>query len=299
MNEPLGRDDGSLPQAGQHPVPDQHDQATEELDAIAASRMAAQANSDPAPLRSTAASSATMNYWRRSPTAVWAWSGRPASESAGRIVALKMIKSGALASEAELRRFRSEAEAAAQLDHPNIVPIYEVGEHEGLPYFSMKLVEGGNLNRLLARPGPNAREAARLVEVAARAVHHAHQRGILHRDLKPANVLLDARRSAAGHGFRPGEAPGGRSGPDAIGRRHGHAGATWRRSRRPARTQAADDRGDVYALGAILYELPDRPAAVQGGHGARHADAGVVETEPAPPRRLAVGHAAQIWRRSV
>jgi serine/threonine protein kinase len=112
--------------------------------------------------------------------------------SLNRPVALKMIKAGALADEAELRRFRNEAEAVALLDHAGIVPVYEVGEHDGQNYFSMKLVEGGNLADQLPTFEANPRAAAILMAETAEAVHHAHMRGILHRDLKPANILIDA-----------------------------------------------------------------------------------------------------------
>src|ERR1051325_5936066 len=107
--------------------------------------------------------------------------------SLNRIVALKMILAGQLAGAANIQRFHAEAEAAAHLDHPNIVPIYEVGVHEEQHFFSMKLVEGGNLTSSKRDP----KGSARVLAAVARAVHYAHQRGILHRDLKPANILLD------------------------------------------------------------------------------------------------------------
>ncbi len=108
-----------------------------------------------------------------------------------RPVALKLLRSGSFATESELLRFRNEAEAVAQLDHPHIVPIYEVGRHRGRHFFSMKRIDGCSLDRRLAEFAADPRAAARLVAVIAGAIHHAHTRGILHRDLKPANILLD------------------------------------------------------------------------------------------------------------
>ncbi|HEX8199386.1 MAG TPA: serine/threonine-protein kinase [Isosphaeraceae bacterium] len=111
--------------------------------------------------------------------------------SLNRLVALKLIQGGLIASDDDLRRFRNEAEAVAALDHPGIVPIHESGQLNGFAYFSMKLASGGNLARRLPDFAADVRAAARLMIPVAEAVHHAHQRGILHRDLKPANILLD------------------------------------------------------------------------------------------------------------
>eukprot|EP00913_Durusdinium_trenchii_P028464 g26692.t1 len=112
--------------------------------------------------------------------------------SLNRIVALKMIKSGELAGHEEVQRFRNEAEAAARLDHPNIVPIHEVGEHDGRHFFSMGYVEGRGLDALLKEGPLPPRDAAALIRTIAEAVQYAHDKGIVHRDLKPANVLLAA-----------------------------------------------------------------------------------------------------------
>ncbi len=107
-----------------------------------------------------------------------------------RTVALKMLLAGPRATREDLARFRAEAEAVARLQHPNIVQVYEVGEHDGLPYVALEFVDGGSLSdRLDGAPQPPP-DAAALVEALARAVRHAHEHGVVHRDIKPANVLL-------------------------------------------------------------------------------------------------------------
>ena len=109
-----------------------------------------------------------------------------------RIVALKVIRAGAHATESEILRFHAESRAAAQLDHPGIIKVHEVGDHEGQPYLSMGYVEGESLgDRLTQGPLP-PREAAAICRKVAEAVHYAHQRGVIHRDLKPSNILIDA-----------------------------------------------------------------------------------------------------------
>src|SRR5205823_3801181 len=108
-----------------------------------------------------------------------------------RTVALKMILAGKLASPALVQRFHTEAEAAANLKHPNIVAIHEVGEHESQHYFSMDYIEGQNLAERMRQGPMRLKEAANCVQTIARAIHYAHQRGVLHRDLKPSNILLD------------------------------------------------------------------------------------------------------------
>jgi WD40 repeat protein/tRNA A-37 threonylcarbamoyl transferase component Bud32 len=171
-----------------------------------------------------------------------------------RLVALKMVRAGEFATPADVQRFRTEAENAANLDHPNIVPIYEVGEHEGRHYFSMKLIEGGCLGPLVPRLRRDPRAAARLMAAAARAVQHAHQRGILHRDLKPGNILVDAGGQPHVTDFglaRRLEAETSLSPSGAILGTPAYMPPEQAAPRKGRLTTAAD----VYALGAVLYEL--------------------------------------------
>jgi serine/threonine protein kinase len=116
---------------------------------------------------------------------------RARQKTLNRIVALKVISLGQWASKDHLKRFRREAEAAARLEHPGIVPIHDVGERDGSCYFSMKFVEGGQLDEVVKLTPMSIRQAAELIAKVARTVHYAHEHGILHRDIKPGNILLD------------------------------------------------------------------------------------------------------------
>jgi WD40 repeat protein/tRNA A-37 threonylcarbamoyl transferase component Bud32 len=183
--------------------------------------------------------------------------------SLNRSVALKMIRSAALASDDEVRRFQNEAEAVARLDHPHIVPVYEVGKHDGQRYFSMRLIGGSPLNEALIHYIGDPRSAARLMVTVALAVHHAHQRGILHRDLKPSNILLDergqphvsdfglAKRVEGDDGITPSLAvlgtPGYMAPEQACGKK-----------------RSVTTLSDVYGLGAVLYALLTGKAPFSG-----------------------------------
>ena len=204
--------------------------------------------------------------------------------SLNRIVALKMIRAGALAGEDELRRFQNEAEAVARLDHPHIVPIYEVGEHDGKRYFSMKLIGGPCLSRTLSSYAANPQNAAKLMVTIAEAVHHAHQRGILHRDLKPSNILLDEQGQPHVTDFglaKQVEGDGSLT----------ESGAVLGTPAYMAPEQAAGSKrlvttlSDVYGLGAILYALlTGKPPF--GGDSVMETLDQVRQQQPVPPSRL-------------
>jgi WD40 repeat protein/predicted Ser/Thr protein kinase len=205
--------------------------------------------------------------------------------SLNRVVAVKMILAGQLASEGDVQRFKTEAEAAASLDHPNIVPIYEVGEHAGQHYFSMKFIDGGHLASL-SRDTQRSARAARLLAVVARAVHHAHQRGIMHRDLKPSNILIDADGQPHITDFGLARRVEGDS---ALTRSGAIVGTPSYMAPEQARSEKVLTTAvDVYSLGAILYELlTGRPPF--RAETPLDTVLQVIESEPAPPRSLHAG----------
>ncbi|HVR76336.1 MAG TPA: protein kinase [Planctomycetota bacterium] len=183
--------------------------------------------------------------------AVW----RARQDGLERDVALKMILAGHLASSAQVLRFYTEARAAARLDHPNIVPIFEIGEEDGCHFYTMRLMEGKSLAQALKPLGlmpPD--ESARLVAVVAKAIHFAHQRGVLHCDLKPSNILLDAEGKPHVADF--GLARIVDSAPEIS--RSGHVAGTpayMAPEQAAGRSSGVTIAADVYALGALLYEL--------------------------------------------
>ena len=208
---------------------------------------------------------------------------RARQKSLNRTVALKVISLGQWASEAHLKRFRREAEAAASLDHPSIVPIYEVGERDGSCYFSMKFVEGGQLDEVVRRKPISVRQAAELIAKVARTVHYAHEHGILHRDIKPGNILLDKNGEPHLTDF-------------------GLAGCWMRKAGHPddrcpwypsymAPEQAAGETTklskatDVYGLGAVLYQLLAGQPPFAGGTTYETIRL-LRDTEPRSPRLL-------------
>ncbi len=205
-----------------------------------------------------------------------------------RPVALKVIRDIRLAGPSDLRRFRAEAEAIAALDHPNIVPIYEVGQDDDQPYFSMKLIEGGNLTKHIERLMADPRAAALLMEKVARAVHYAHQRTILHRDLKPSNILVDNRGEPYvtdfGLAMRLDPMPGDPNGRTQTGTVMGTP-AYMPPEQALGKTKTLTTAADVYSLGATLYEtLSGKPPFV--AESVPEILRMVVEQEPARIRPI-------------
>ena len=198
-----------------------------------------------------------------------------------RPVAIKVILAGEFAQTAELRRFQVEAESVARLDHPNIVPVFEVGEERGRPYFTMKLCTGGSLDDHLDRYRASPREVASLVARIARAVHHAHRRGILHRDLKPSNILLDAEGE-------PLVADFGLARVLDADHELTRTGTLLGSPPYMAPEQAMGSRGDlttatdVYGLGTILYALLSGRPPFRGATPLETLDQ-VRHREPEPP----------------
>jgi WD40 repeat protein/serine/threonine protein kinase len=221
-----------------------------------------------------------------------------------RLVALKMVLAGGHAGPDELARFRSEAEAVAALQHPNIVQIHEVGERDGLPYFSLELVEGGSLAARLDGTPWSPRAAAELVAALARAMHYAHSRGVIHRDLKPANVLLSFSRERPASA--EAQALAGRSRLNECSPKITDFGLAKQLDGSAGRTRTGAVMGtpsymapeqangrsreigppcDTYALGAILYELlTGRPPF--RAENPLDTILQVVGNEPLPPSRL-------------
>lgn len=198
-----------------------------------------------------------------------------------RTVALKLINAGALASPDHIKRFKAEAEAAACLDHPNIVPIHEIGEVQGQHYFSMSLVDGPNLDTYLAGKPMPPRKAAELVGTLARAVHHAHQHGVLHRDIKPSNVLVD--KAGLPHLTDFGLAKFAEK-DSTLTHTNAILGTPSYMAPEQARgdTKSVTTAADVYGLGAVLYACLTGEPPFAGGTSFETIRR-VLENEPRPP----------------
>src|SRR5216117_2655301 len=209
---------------------------------------------------------------------------RARQKSLNRTVALKVIGLGHWATEAHLKRFRREAESAASLEHPGIVPIHEVGERDGSCYFSMKFIEGGQLDEVVRREPMPIRRAVELIAKLARTVHYAHEHGILHRDIKPGNILLDAKgephltdfglarliesESSVTHTLDVLGTPSYMAPEQAIGNNAAVSSVT-----------------DVYGLGAVLYQLLTGQPPFAGGTTYETIKL-LLDSDPKPPRLL-------------
>ena len=208
-----------------------------------------------------------------------------------RTVALKLIVTGKLASQLEVKRFFTEAASAARLEHPNIVPIYEVGEAEGRHFFAMKLMERGTLDEAMAKEDqtsgttpPDIRHSTFLLTKIARAVHHAHQRGILHRDLKPGNILLDSNGEPMVSDFGLARQLESESDLTLSGTVLGSP-SYMAPEQAAGRAREVTTAADIYSLGAVLFHLltGQPPFRESSAVATMHA---VVEHEPPRPSAL-------------
>src|SRR2546421_3568104 len=209
---------------------------------------------------------------------------RAREKSLNRTVALKVIGLGHWATEAHLKRFRREAEAAASLDHPGIVPIYEVGERDGSCYFSMKFVEGGQVDEVVRRAPMSIRQAAELIAKVARTVHYAHEHGILHRDIKPGNILLDRKGEPHLTDFGLARLVESES---TVTRTMEVLGTPSYMAPEQAvgNNAAVSSVTDVYGLGAVLYQLLTGQPPFAGGTTYETIKL-LLDTEPRQPRLL-------------
>jgi TolB-like protein/Tfp pilus assembly protein PilF len=209
---------------------------------------------------------------------------RARQKSLNRVVALKVIGLGQWATEAHLKRFRLEAEAAARLEHPGIVPIHEVGERDGSCYFSMKFVEGGQLDEVAKREPMPIRQAVELIAKVARTVHYAHEHGILHRDIKPGNILLDAKGEPHLTDFGLARLVESESSVtqtlDVLG-----TPSYMAPEQAVGNNAAVSSATDVYGLGAVLYQLLTGQPPFAGGTTYETIKL-LEDTEPRPPRLL-------------
>lgn len=209
---------------------------------------------------------------------------RARQKSLNRTVALKVISLGQWASKTHLKRFRLEAEAAARLEHPGIVPIHEVGERNGQCYFSMKFVEGGQLDEVVKQTPMSIRQAAELIAKVARTVHYAHEHGILHRDIKPGNILLDANGEPQLTDFGLARLVESES---TVTRTMEVLGTPSYMAPEQAvgNNAAVGSVTDVYGLGAVLYQLLTGQAPFAGGTTYETIKL-LLDTEPRQPRQL-------------
>ena len=209
---------------------------------------------------------------------------RARQKSLNRAVALKIISLGQWASEVHLKRFRREAEAAASLDHPGVVPIYDVGERDGSCYFSMKFVEGGQLDEVVRRTPMPIRQAVELIAKVARTVHYAHEHGILHRDIKPGNILLDGAGEPHLTDFGLARLLDAQS---SVTRTIDVLGTPSYMAPEQAAGEITklSKATDVYGLGAVLYQLLTGQPPFAGGTTYETIRL-LRDTEPRPPHVL-------------